>query len=169
MQTMGNKMENTTFKAYLLLLREITKKIEQLNELAQKKIEAVHTDNVQAVDECIRQEQVISLSLRGLEIQRTKALTALGLEKVPLSGLLQHAPEGLRQETAEVTSALRNTYEVYRSASSAARSALERVLHQIDRMLAAEKAAAPKPAPGPRRQAAVQEPPVGGHGADFKA
>lgn len=162
------------FKAYLGILRELTKAIRQLTEQAQRKLQEVRADNVKGVDDCIRQEQVLSLSLRGLEQRREKALKALGLENVPLSGLIEHAPTELRLETIEVVGDLQSSYGAYTSASGAARAALERVLHQIDRMLAAEKqsvqARGAAVRQNPRRVS--QEPPApppGGHGADFKA
>ncbi len=164
-------MDQTVFKAYLQLLRELTKVIDQLGMLARRKLEEVRANNVQGVDDCIRQEQVLSLSLRGLEQRREKALKAMGLEGLRLHGLVTHAPDALRQETVEVSNALFDSYETYCRASSAARSGLERVLHQIDRMMA-EQPELSRPAGGVRpnpRQSAEEAPPIGGHGADFKA
>ena len=166
-------MDQTMFKAYLGILRELTKVIEQLTEQTRKKLQEVRADNVKGVDDCIRQEQVLSLSLRGLEQRRGKALKALGLDGVPLSGLIEHAPTELRTETVETVRNLRGSYESYTAASSAARAALERVLHQIDRMLATEKQAAQaREAVRQNPRQVAQEPlapPPGGHGADFKA
>lgn len=166
-------MDQTMFKAYLGILRELTKVIWQLTEQTRRKLQEVRADNVKGVDDCIRQEQVLSLSLRGLEQRREKALKALGLGDVRLNGLIEHAPPELRTETVEVVRDLRGSYESYTAASSAARAALERVLHQVDRMLAEEKQAvqAREAVHKNPRQAAQQPavPPPGGHGADFKA
>lgn len=169
-------MENAAFQEYLKLLRGLSGTIGQLIGLERRKLEAVRANDVQAVDDCIRQEQVLSLSLRGAEQKRGKLLKGLGLENVPLSGLPQYAPEGLRIETREAMNELRRKYDEYQSASDAARTALERVLREVDQMLAAERQqqAAQAPAAGgvrrPPRQAAPDgEAPVGGHGADFKA
>lgn len=169
-------MDNAAFQDYLKLLRDIAKTLGKLTELEQRKVKAVHANDVQAVDDCIREEQVMSLSLRGTELKRTKMLKALGMENEPLSKLIEHAPEGLRIETQEAMHSLRNRYNEYQSASTAARTALERVLHDIERMLAAAEqqqgGAPPQPStggvrPDPRQDGG--EPPVGGHGADFKA
>ena len=163
-------MDQALFEAYLKILREEAKIIRQLTDLEQRKLADVRADNVKGVDDCIRQEQVLSLSLRGQEQRRENALAAMGLKSIPLSGLVAHAPDALRMETVAVANDLTAAYETYRSASGAARSALERVLHQVDRMLAAAKQEAPqaRPAAHPRQRVA-EEPPVGGHGADFKA
>lgn len=166
-------MDQTMFQAYLGILRELTKVIEQLTEQTRQKLQAVRADNVKGVDDCIRQEQVLSLSLRGLDQRRERALKALGLEGVPLSGLIEHAPLELRTETVETVRNLRGSYDSYTTASSAARAALERVLHQVDRMLAEEKQnAQAREATHMNPRRAAQEPPApppGGHGADFKA
>lgn len=165
-------MDQTMFKAYLGILRELTKIIGQLTEQARQKLQEVRADNVKGVDDCIRQEQVLSLSLRGLDQRREKALKALGLEGVPLSGLAEHAPLELRAETVDVVRGLQGSYQAYTTASSAARAALERVLHQVDRMLAEEKQSVQvreAVRQNPRQAAEAPAPPVGGHGADFKA
>lgn len=163
-------MENAEFREYLQLLQGLEKTIGQLVALERKKVGAVRANDVQGVDDCIRQEQVLSLSLRGTEQKRAKMLKAIGLEGVNLSGLAGHAPEELRRETHETACALRERYEEYQSASDAARTALERVLIQVDQMLAAEQQKVPQPhAGGLRKQPRQEEAPEGGHGADFKA
>ena len=50
-------MQNELYEQYLQLLAEIEGVITQLNEVEQRKIDAVHKDDLLAVDECIRQEQ----------------------------------------------------------------------------------------------------------------
>lgn len=167
----GKEIDCKIFRAYLDILRELSKQLEQLAGLENRKLEAVRANEVKDVDDCIRQEQVISLSLRGLEQRRDKALKAMGLEGIRLSGLIECAPSELRWETIEVVGDLQARYRIYRSASSAARSGLERVLHQVDRMLAAEQQRNPTIQPVAARRNPrdlPEEPPVGGHGADFK-
>lgn len=164
--------DHAVFREYLQLLRGLEKTVGQLVELERKKAGAVRANDVQLVDDCIRQEQVLSLSLRGAEQKRAKLLKELGLEHVKLFGLEREAPEELRQEAHETACALHRRYEEYQSASDAARTALERVLIQIDQMLAAEQQKAPQPQAGGLRrqpQPGGEEPPEGGHGADFKA
>ena len=157
--------DHAVFREYLQLLRGLEKTVGQLVELERKKAGAVRANDVQLVDDCIRQEQVLSLSLRGAEQKRAKLLKELGLEHVKLFGLEREAPEELRREAHETACALHRRYEEYQSASDAARTALERVLIQIEQK-------APRPQAGGLRrqpQPGGEEPPEGGHGADFKA
>ena len=89
-------MQNELYEQYLQLLAEIEGVITQLNEVEKRKIDAVHKDDLLAVDECIRQEQAISLTMRSLESRRRKQLTELGLSEVKLSGLAAAFPADLR-------------------------------------------------------------------------
>lgn len=79
--------DHAVFREYLQLLRGLEKTVGQLVELERKKAGAVRANDVQLVDDCIRQEQVLSLSLRGAEQKRAKMLKELGLEHVKLFGL----------------------------------------------------------------------------------
>lgn len=123
------------YEQYLQLLAEIRGAIEQLIEVEQHKIEAVHKDDLLAVDECIRQEQAISLSMRSLESRRNQQLQGLGLAEVKLSGLAAAFPEALQAQAAAAAEQLQSSYQSYASISRAARNALERGLREIERMM----------------------------------
>ena len=132
-------------------------KLDELTELQKEKTRAVRMDDLLAVNECMKKEQVISLSLRGMEIQREKLLRELGLEKFPLSAMPEHGPSEVRAEARRAAQRLRDRYLIYKSAAQTSRSALEMNLHQIEKMLA-EK----------RHDDDVPPPPVGGM-ADIRA
>ena len=95
-------------------------------------------DDLLAVDDCMKREQALGLSLRAMDKKRDKLLAAIGLENVTLSGLAQHCPEELQQEARSAANQLRDRYDLYRSASDVARTTLECNLHQIERMMADE-------------------------------
>lgn len=128
-------MQFEAHEQYLQLLGEIETVISQLTEVERRKIEAVHKDDLLVVDECIRQEQAISLTMRSLESRRGKQLAELGLAGVKLSGLADSFPAELRQQAAGAAERLQNAYHDYTSISTAARNALERGLREIDRMM----------------------------------
>lgn len=139
-------MQNEAHKQYLQLLAEIEGVITQLNAVEKHKIEAVHKDDLLAVDECIRQEQAISLAMRSLESRRGKQLKELGLAEVKLAGLAAAFPAELQQQAAEAAERLQNAYHDYNSISAAARNALERGLREIDRMMQPRQPAQPQEA-----------------------
>ena len=123
------------FRSYFGVLRELSGTLDRLTPLAQQKAEAVRADDLLALDEVLKQEQALSLNLRGLELKRLKLAPQLGLEGVPLSELPERCPPPLADEARKTAAALRESYEIYRSYSDMARNTLELNLHQIDKFL----------------------------------
>ena len=126
-------MAQTQWTDYLKLLRQLTETVEQLAEVERQKAGAASRGDVAGVDECMKREQVLSLSLRGIDQKRDKMIEQLGLRGVPLRDLVEHSPEGLEVETRRVADTLRQQYEVFQAASSAARNTLEVNLRAIER------------------------------------
>lgn len=126
------------YREYFAFMEQLGKTLDQLTELAKEKTVAVRRDDLLAVDDCMKREQALGLSLRAMDKKRDKLLAAIGLENVTLSGLAQHCPEELQQEARTAAAQLRDRYDLYRSASDVARTTLECNLHQIERMMADE-------------------------------
>ena len=123
------------FRAYFSVLREVGGILDRLAPLALQKAEAARAGELTAMDEVLKQEQALSLNLRGLELKRQKLSSQLGLDGVPLSALPEHCPAELAAEARKTASKLRKSYEIYRSYADMARSTLELNLHQIDKFL----------------------------------
>ena len=51
----GKEIDCKIFRAYLDILRELSKQLEQLAGLENRKLEAVRANEVKDVDDCIRQ------------------------------------------------------------------------------------------------------------------
>ena len=124
-------------QAYLNLLRDLSGKLDQLGGLAEQKAQTVRQDDLLAMDEVLKQEQVLSLALRGLEQRRTKLLAKLGLSDVALKDLPSHYPEELADEARRTVEQLRGSYKRYRAQADTARTLLEMNLHQIDKLVTA--------------------------------
>lgn len=122
-------------QSYLDLLAELSGSLDRLSQLARDKAAAIQADDLIALDEVLKQEQALSLSLRGLEIKRGRLSAQLGLDNVPLDQLAQRCPPHLQEQAKGTVSTLRSSYSVYRSYADLARSALELNLHQIDKFL----------------------------------
>ena len=58
------------FLSYLKLLQELSRDLDRLAQLEQQKSGTVRDNDLLALDEVLKQEQALSLSLRGLEIKR---------------------------------------------------------------------------------------------------
>ena len=122
---------------YLNLLRDLTTSLDRLSQLAQQKITAVREDDLISLDEVLKQEQAMTLNLRGLELRRLKLVGQLGLENVPLAGLEDHCPPELAPRARSVSETLRESYTAYRSCADMARALLELNLHQLEKVITA--------------------------------
>lgn len=125
---------NPTYEAYLDYLEELSKILEQLTATAREKTLAARQGDLVKVDACMKQEQIYSLSLRGMDKKRDKMLAEMGLTGVTLTQLAGHYPEELRIKAARAAEKAMTSYEVYLSASNAARTTMEMALRDIDRM-----------------------------------
>ncbi|MBR2131743.1 MAG: flagellar export chaperone FlgN [Oscillospiraceae bacterium] len=122
-------------EALLTLFESLTQQLEQLTELAKRKTITVRKNDLLALDQILKEEQAIALSLRGLEQKRVTLLQQLGLQNIPLSDLPMHAPDMLRQKTKTTVDHLKSQYQIYNSAAQVARNTLECNLHEIEKFL----------------------------------
>lgn len=123
------------FEQYLTFLKELQKELDSLTAVQQQKITAVQGSDLDILNECMRQEQAITLSLRGLERKRDSMLSALGLSGVLLRDLPQRCPEAYRTQTISAVESLQHSYQVLQSAQTAARTLMETQIHLIEKEL----------------------------------
>lgn len=119
---------------YLNLMRSLTHTLEGLTQVEREKNDAASRGDLAGVEECMKREQVISLTLRGYDQKRDAMLAELGLRGVTLSQLESRCPEELQLETKGVVEKLRQQYELFQGASKVARDTLEVNLRAIERM-----------------------------------
>ncbi len=128
-------MESAEFRAYLTLLRACSDTLEQLTKIEQKKTQAVRYDDLSALNETMKEEQALSLRLRGYEQKQQQFLKTLQLTDIPLSRLSERAPAGCAAEAREVAEVFRTQYEQFKSAFEVAQSTLECNLHEVEKIL----------------------------------
>ena len=143
-------MDMAVWQEYMTLLERLGDDLDKLTEIERSKTAAVGRGDLEAVEACMKQEQVMSLSLRGMDQKREKLLAQLGLTGVPLRELEARGPRESHLETKQTVERLRRKYEIFQSASEVARGALECNLHAIEQL---QKAQDVQPAENPRRQA----------------
>ena len=144
-------MDRTTWQEYMKLLERLGNDLDKLIGIERTKTAAVARGDLPGVEACMKQEQVMSLSLRGLDQNREKLLGQLGLSGVRLRDLEAHSPAECRLETKRAVEYIQQKYQVFQSASDVARNALESNLHIIERLQKEQNA---DPADTiPRRQA----------------
>lgn len=142
---------SASFQTCLAQLDQLESVLRELTELAQRETQAVNRGDLKAVDEIMRREQALSLSLRGLDQKREKLMAELGLQGVRLSGLAEHAPPELEMETRQKAEQVTRQYAVYRDANQVARTTLECDLHLIQAHMNTEQPEKPQ---GPHKSVA---------------
>lgn len=149
-------MQKTAFQEYLAFLRALGDTLKEITRVEQEKTEFVRMDDLDGLNECMKREQALSLAMRSHDQKREALLKALGLEDVPLRGLMDHAPAGDYEETKRTVEQLCRQYALFRGAFEVARDTLECNLHQIEQFLRSENPDAPASA---GYQEASPEPP----------
>lgn len=123
-----------SWQDYLKLMRGLTRTLEELAQVERDKNAAASAGDLRGVEECMKREQVMSLTLRGYDQKRDTLLAALGLQGVTLSQLEDHSPDEYQLETKKVVEELRRQYTLFQAASQVARHTLEINLHAIELM-----------------------------------
>ena len=122
-------------EAYLDFLTELGALFTQLTDLEREKMTAVQAGDLDQLNSCIRREQALSLSLRGMDRKRETMLEELGMTGVNLRQLPDRCPPQLQARAQAVTEDLRRRYEVLNSSRESARTMLECSLHKLERQL----------------------------------
>lgn len=130
-------MMEKLYSDYLNVLDGISADMDKLADLCREQCAAVRRDDLMGLDEVMKREQVIGLSLRGREQKRQKLSLQLGLDGTRLSALSRNVPESLLPRTQESVERLRRSYDSYQNAAQVARHTLEINLHEIEKIIAA--------------------------------
>ncbi len=146
-------MSAPAWSEYLRLLVSLSGTMEELTAIERRKTEAAGRGDLLGVEDCMKREQALSLSLRSLDRKREDLLTGLGLGGMPLSRLTEHAPVEYELETKRAAEELQRQYTLFQAASEVARSTLECNLRAIEKLQTA------------RQTDPLAEPP---HQADFR-
>lgn len=131
-------MGQTGWPEYLKLMRSLTRTLKELSQVERDKNTAASSGDLAGVENCIKREQALSLSLRGYDQKRDRMLAAMGMKGVNLRNLADHSPEEFRLETKAVAEELRQQYEVFQNVSKVTRNTLEMNLRAIERMQAVQ-------------------------------
>ena len=147
-------MELALWREYLGQLEKLAGTLDQLTEVEREKAAAVGRGDLDAVDACMKREQVFSLNLRGFDQKREKLLAKMGLTGSTLRQLEDQSPKEAILETKQTAEKLRQRYRVFQSASEVARNTLECNLRAIEKLQ--------------QEGAAKSAPPAGALQADFR-
>lgn len=123
------------YRSYLSFLRSMTRGLESLAGLNEKKLAAVQKDDLTALNELLNQEQAQALNFRGLELTRDKLLPQLGLTGVPLAKVPDRFPPAMQAEVRQAVEELLSRFADYRKIAGKTRTLLEQNLHEVDSII----------------------------------
>jgi len=126
---------NQVYEDYLKYLDDLADTLDQMTEVTKAKNQAARVGDLMRVEALMKKEQVFSMTLRGMDIKRDKMLKEMGLEGVPLSQMAERYPPELFDRARKAAEHTQKRYQVFRSASEAARITMECALRDIERML----------------------------------
>lgn len=135
------------YQGYLQLMADLGEGLDQLSDLAEKKIAVVRRNDLMGLDEIMKQEQALALAFRGMEQSQEKLAAQLGWQGVSLSKTAEQFPPELRGEAVQAVQTLKEKYAAYQKLSAASRQALENGIHEVDAIIN-QLGGAPVPQPG---------------------
>lgn len=121
-----------SYEELFSLLDKLSREMDELTEIAREEHEAVLRSDIIGIQDCMKREQAVSLSLRSMDIKRDRLLEELGMSDVPLSQLAEHCPDDKRTRARKAQKRLTDRYRLYRSASAVTTKSLELKLAAID-------------------------------------
>ena len=130
-------MMEELYSAYLSVLDGLSTDMDKLADLCREQCAAVRRDDLMGLDDVMKREQVLGLSLRGREQKRQKLALQLGLDGTRLSTLPQIVPKALLPRAQTSVERLRRSYDSYQDAAQVARHTLEINLHEIEKIITA--------------------------------
>ncbi|MCI8970097.1 MAG: flagellar protein FlgN [Oscillibacter sp.] len=123
------------YRSYLGFLRSMSRGLESLTDLNEKKLAAAQGDDLMGLNELLNQEQAQALNFRGLELTRDKLLSQLGLTGVPLTSIPDRFPAAMQAEARQAVEELQGCYAAYRQVSGKTRTTLEQNLRQVESII----------------------------------
>ena len=127
---------NEKFESMIKLIDELTNTLVKLSDMQRQIVMAVREDDLAKLADCMKHEQVLSLTLRNTEQKRLKLQEELGLEEMKLSELpLKVKDADMQIKVRNAASKLSAQYKIVRSTSDVARSILESNLRRVEQTM----------------------------------
>lgn len=123
-----------SFESFCNLIEEYIDLFNHLIQVEEEKIEAVHKNQITFVENCMNHEQAAVLKLRGLELQREKALEQLGCAGLSFRQIIEKKPD-FSPSLLPLFTQLADRVQTFRSLSDSAKDLIEVNLHVINSAL----------------------------------
>lgn len=131
-----------TLDDFISLMKEMIQFFDEMTAFEQQKLDIMIKNDLHALEECVKQEQVFSLRFRGLDKKREQMLKDLSLEHLSFREILERLPDQSRDSLSPVFSALKEKMDHFQDIRKASEVTLQLNLDSIEAILTAYKAAA---------------------------
>ncbi len=127
---------NDKFESMINLIDELTNVLVKLADMQRQVVAAVGEDNLEKLADCMKHEQVLSLTLRNIEQKRLKLQDELGFKEIKLSELPSKVKDAEMQiRIRNAANKLSAQYKIVKSTSETARSILEANLRRVEQTM----------------------------------
>ncbi|WMI81006.1 flagellar export chaperone FlgN [Anaerotignum sp. MB30-C6] len=116
---------NTIVLSLIELLRNLT-------IIEQDKLKAVTSNDLDALNNCIKSEQVEVLKLKGLDKKREQIQAALGFENLTFKEMIPLLPTEQKEESQKLYTTLQQTTNEFTAINNSVKTAIDVNLHTIN-------------------------------------
>lgn len=106
-----------------------------LTTLEKDKLQAVTTNNLDALNTCLKNEQVMELKLKGLDKKREQVQASLGYNNLKFKEIIDRLPEDEKKEGNRLYSILQQATSDFHAINDSVKNALDVNLHLINTKL----------------------------------
>ncbi|MDD3394534.1 MAG: flagellar export chaperone FlgN [Anaerotignum sp.] len=120
------------FNSIVLSLIEL---IKELTSIERNKLKAVTANDLEALNACIKYEQVQGLKLKGLDKKREQIQASLGYENRTFKEIIPLLADEERKESKKLYSMLQQVTDEFNAVNSSVKTALDVNMHSINTAL----------------------------------
>lgn len=114
---------------------EIIEFLEKLAEVQQKKLDAVHNNDLVLLDECMKQEQAAVMKSKSLDRKREAILAELGFSGLSYKQILENISEDKKAVAKPLFEKLRAAVLIFNERNNQIKTSIEVNLHSISNTL----------------------------------
>ncbi|MGE4213280.1 MAG: flagellar export chaperone FlgN [Anaerotignaceae bacterium] len=114
---------------------EITEFLDKLADVQQKKLDAVHNNDLALLDKCMKQEQAAIMKSKSLDRKREAILLDLGYSGLSYKQILEKVSEEKKKVSAPLFEKLRIATNNFNELNNVIKTAIEVNLHSINNTL----------------------------------
>ncbi len=125
----------TTINDFFNIVLSLIELLEHLLPIEKDKLKAVTSNNLDALNNCMKNEQAHVLKLKGLDKKREQIQADLGYEKLTFKEILDRLPSDQKEEGKRLFTALQGATSQFNEVNDSIKTALDVNMHLISTTL----------------------------------